>query len=151
MPLPSQVAAEDAVPEAQRAAWQTTSVPGSAAHELRLAPSQLAEAHTLLASVGHAARPAWGAPLTGVHVPTEPARSQASHCPLHPVLQQTPSAQRPDRHSASEPQTCAFTFLHLPASGPAVTSAQSEPAGQAASLQHTFVEIDEATQCLLAH
>jgi hypothetical protein len=43
---------------------------------------------------GEAATPS----ATGLHVPIDPARLQRSHCPLHAVLQQTPSAQRPDWH-----------------------------------------------------
>jgi hypothetical protein len=55
-------------------------------------------------SVVQAARAPCGAPAIGVHVPTLPATSQASHWPAQAVLQQTPSAQWPEPHSRSAAQ-----------------------------------------------
>jgi hypothetical protein len=49
-------------------------------------------------SEAQAARAPRGAPGTGVQVPTDPATSQASHCPVQAALQQTPSAQKPLAH-----------------------------------------------------
>lgn len=51
-----------------------------------------------LSSDAQAGRLPWGAPATGVHVPTAPARLQASHCPPQAVSQQTPSTQLPLAH-----------------------------------------------------
>lgn len=44
-------------------------------------------------SLVHAVRSPWGAPVAATQVPTLPVTSQASHCPLQPVSQHTPSAQ----------------------------------------------------------
>jgi hypothetical protein len=49
-------------------------------------------------SEAHGARPACGAPVTGVQVPAAPATSQASHWPAQAALQHTPSAQKPLAH-----------------------------------------------------
>jgi hypothetical protein len=57
-----------------------------------------------VASEAHAARPARGAPATGVQVPATPATSQASHWPLQAALQQVPSAQKPLWHWFAAPQ-----------------------------------------------
>jgi hypothetical protein len=46
----------------------------------------------------HAARVPCGAPVTVVQVPTLPPTSHAWHCPVHPVLQHTPSTQTPLAH-----------------------------------------------------
>jgi hypothetical protein len=40
-----------------------------------------------------------GAPVTALHRPSEPLTSQASHCPAHALLQQTPSMQKSLAHS----------------------------------------------------
>lgn len=46
----------------------------------------------------HAARVPCGAPVTVVHVPMLPPTSHAWHCPVHPVLQHTPSMHTPLAH-----------------------------------------------------
>jgi hypothetical protein len=66
-----------------------------------------------LPSVAHAARPPCGAPATGMHVPTDPSASHAWHWPPHAALQQTPSAQRPEWHSAAPPQTVPRSFENV--------------------------------------
>jgi hypothetical protein len=53
---------------------------------------------------GQGAREPTGVPLTGEQVPREAARLQASHWPLQPLLQQTPSAQNVDAHWPPEVQ-----------------------------------------------
>jgi hypothetical protein len=49
-------------------------------------------------SLAQAARAPWGAPATGLHVPTLPATLQASHCPPQATLQHTPSTHCPVPH-----------------------------------------------------
>jgi hypothetical protein len=46
----------------------------------------------------HFGREPCGAPCTGVHVPTDPATSQAWHSPSQAALQHTPSMQKPLPH-----------------------------------------------------
>ncbi len=51
----------------------------------------------LLPSVAHLARPLCGCPPTTLEqVPMERAMSHAWHCPVHAVLQQYPSTQKPE-------------------------------------------------------
>jgi len=66
-----------------------------------------------------------------VQVPTLPATPHASHCPLHAVSQQTPSAQLPDVHCPAEAHAAplAFFAVHVPA-------LQKSPAMQSASVTH---------------
>ena len=49
-----------------------------------------------------AARPPRGVPTTATHVPSWPVTLHAAHCPLHAVLQQTPSTQWPEAQAPSE-------------------------------------------------
>jgi len=49
-------------------------------------------------SLAQAERAPWGAPVTGLHVPTLPATLQASHCPPQATLQHTPSTHWPVPH-----------------------------------------------------
>ena len=95
-PRPSQVATGVSVPIEHEGmphiVWSLGKV-----HAARFIPSQV-PAHT--PDPPHARRPAWGAPVTGEHVPSEPGTSHASHCPLQAVLQHTPSTQLPDAHWA---------------------------------------------------
>lgn len=46
----------------------------------------------------------WGVPVTGAQVPIEPFMSQASHCPVQALSQQTPSTQLPFAHSPAVEQ-----------------------------------------------
>ncbi len=58
-----------------------------------------------------------GCPLTAVHVPAEPATSQAWHWPEQLALQHTPSTQMPELHwfAALQPPPSAFLALQTPA------------------------------------
>jgi hypothetical protein len=57
------------------------------------------------------ARPACGAPVTGMHWPTEPGTSQAWHWPEQAWLQHTPSAQLPFTHWFEVPQARPSAFF----------------------------------------
>ena len=48
------------------------------------------------------------------HVPTRPVTLHELHNVVHAVLQQTPSTQKPVRHSPAAPQPCPWIFLQLP-------------------------------------
>src|SRR5204862_4299371 len=62
-----------------------------------------------------------GVPLTGLHVPAEPASLHDSHWPSQDVSQHTPSTQCPLEHSAST--------LQVTGSGPCMSAGVSiEPA-----------------------
>ena len=61
-------------------------------------PSQLPP--QALPSLAHDARRPCGAPATALQTPTMPGTSQAWHCPLQALLQQTPSTQLPFPHCA---------------------------------------------------
>src|SRR5439155_10401131 len=82
---------------------------GNARQLVRLFPSQVPLAHRspAAAASGPHARPPCGAPTTGVHVPTCPPTSHASHDPEQATSQHTPSAQCPLAHAASEAHVCA--------------------------------------------
>ena len=92
-------------------------------------------------SVSQAARPPWGAPATGVQVPSLPAASQASHWPPQAWLQHTPSVQKPLPHWSEAVQVApgAFFGVQTPAAHqlPAVQSpstVQSPPQAVAPQL-----------------
>jgi len=63
------------------------------AHLSRTAPSHLVFAQSVALRVSHAERAPCGVPVAGVHVPSLPVMSHASHCPSHALSQQTPSTQ----------------------------------------------------------
>jgi hypothetical protein len=65
----------------------------------------------MVPSLEHACRDPWGPPTIGRHVPSLPGTSQASHCPVQACVQQTPSTQLPERHSAAVLQVAPFSFL----------------------------------------
>lgn len=60
----------------------------------------------------HAGWPGRGAPLTKPHMPVVPL--QNSQAPLHALLQQTPSAQKPLKHCEPNVQVCPGLFLQAP-------------------------------------
>lgn len=99
---------------AQLAAAQTVEVPGGAPQAMRLLPSQLALQVPVPVQLAREVTPLWGVPTTGRHWPTLPPMSQASHCPLHARLQQTPSTQLPEPHSVPSVQVVPFGLLHVP-------------------------------------
>jgi hypothetical protein len=82
----------------------------------------------------HAVRAPWGAPFTGMHLPTLPSTSHASHCPSHAVSQHTPSTQLPLPHSSPMEHLVESFFLQVP-SDPA--TAHEEPSPQLATPQQT--------------
>lgn len=76
---------------------------------MRLLPS-----HTPLQAVPspeQAGLAPWGAPLVGVHVPTLPTLSHASHWPPQAPSQQTPSTQIPDWHWRVSEHAFPFGYL----------------------------------------
>ena len=126
LPLPSQAAASVATPFAQLACTHVTDEPTNPVHDVRVLPSHCAALHGLSAEpFGHAARVPCGAPATGVHVPSLPSTSHASHCPVHAPLQQTPSTQKPLTHAPFEPH--AWPASSVPWHWPFV---QNAPAAQ---------------------
>jgi hypothetical protein len=94
-PWPSQPAASVAVPAEHEASRQDVESPGYVQLAVWM-PSQLPP-HTV-PSETHAGRLPCGASVVGVHPPSLPVTSHASHCPLHGELQQNPSAQCPVTH-----------------------------------------------------
>src|SRR5687767_7326724 len=81
--LTSQTAAPHTVEEllanaAQLVVWSTT-------------PSHVRARHGSPPPVSHCARAPWGAPWTGLHEPTLPTTSHASHWPAQARSQHTPS------------------------------------------------------------
>lgn len=112
-PAPSQVDAETAPSPTQVGAAQTAVASGKP-HRSPWTPSHVPWQGPVPA---HAARPPRGAPVTGVHVPSWPSTSQASHAPVHAELQHTPSTQAPVPHSsvALQRSPAAFTGEHTPA------------------------------------
>lgn len=87
-------------------------MPGGDPQAIRFEPSQLALQVPVPVQV---VREACGAPTTGMHVPALPPTSQASHWPAQGALQQTPSTQLPEPHSAAAPQLLPFALLQVPA------------------------------------
>ena len=127
VPRPSQVATVVSVPAVHEGAphmvWSLGKV-----QLARFEPSQV-PAHTPLPP--QARRPAWGAPVTAVHAPSEPGTSHASHCPPQAVLQHTPSMQLPVAHSALvvQPMPAGMRVTHVPAW-------QRRPVEQSPSVEH---------------
>jgi hypothetical protein len=62
----------------------------------RVVPSQVPPQSE--SSLEHFVRCPAGVPVTALHVPSLPFTLQASHWPLHEVLQQKPSTQSPFKH-----------------------------------------------------
>jgi hypothetical protein len=92
LPLPSQNAAGVSAPEVQEDAAHCTELPlAKPLQVVREVPSHAFAAQIELPA-SHAVRLPCGAPVIALHVPVA---SQASHCPVHATLQQTPSAQNP--------------------------------------------------------
>jgi hypothetical protein len=82
-------------PLPQWLAPHATSGPTWPAHWVVSLPSQIDDLHGSLGSVAQVGRPAWGAPTTGAHCPTNPATSHAAHGLPHDDSQHTPSTQKP--------------------------------------------------------
>jgi hypothetical protein len=62
-------------------------------------------------SLEQAWRDPTGAPLIGTHVPSLPGTLQASHCAPHACVQQTPSTQMSEPHSAATLQVAPAPFF----------------------------------------
>lgn len=77
-------------------------VPPGNVQLVRLVPSQ-APPH-VEPSLAHGARTPRGDPTTGVHVPSAPATSHASHWPVHAVSQQKPSMHTLETHCVAVEQ-----------------------------------------------
>jgi hypothetical protein len=91
----------------------------------------------------HLVRALCGWPLVSVvQVPTLPETSQASHCPPHRRLQQTPSTQWPLPHSLSLAHFAAFGLAHVPVA----SALQTRPVPHALVVQHA-----PSTQLPVAH
>jgi hypothetical protein len=125
LPAPSQAAAAVAVPEAQEADRQLWAAPGKLQAATWL-PSQLPPQAE--PSLAQAERAPWGAPVTGLQVPTLPGRSQAWHWPPQAWLQQTPSAQAPVAHWLAAVQAPPLATL-----GRQAPAWHQSPAAQSAS------------------
>jgi hypothetical protein len=93
--VPLQVSATSQVPAATR---HTVLAPASTS------AGQLAEVPVQVSGTSHGPAPGRQTVLAGLllHVPTLPARLQASQAPLHAVLQHTPSTQLPELHMVLE-------------------------------------------------
>jgi hypothetical protein len=115
VPRPLQYAVGVALPLVQLAAAHTVEVPGGEPHAMRLLPSQLAWHVPVPVHDVRVVTPLWGAPTTGMHWPTLPPTSHASHWPVHDVLQHTPSTQLPEPHSVPSEHAVPFGLLHVPA------------------------------------
>jgi hypothetical protein len=115
VPLPSQFAAEVAVPSAHEAARHAVSAPASPTQATVVTPSHAAALHTFAPTAARQeGRPFRGAPLTGVHLPGAPGRLHASHWPVQTASQQTPSTQWLAAHSASLVHVWASPAAHCP-------------------------------------
>jgi hypothetical protein len=106
-------------------------------HAVRVEPSHLVFAQSFASSMSHAGRTPWGLPVAGVHVPSLPFTSQASHCPSQARSQHTPSTQWPEAHSIEAPHVDALFLRHVPTFAPVL--AQAAPAPQSATEQQTLV------------
>jgi hypothetical protein len=122
------------------AAAHTVDVPGAAPQLVRDESSHLAWQAPVPLQAGRV--PRGGPESTGVQVPSLPETLQASHWPVHALLQHTPSTQWPLPHSASAAHVAASGLLQVPRP----FASQRRPALQEATLQHT-----PSTQWTLPH
>jgi len=98
--------------------------------------------HSSPPQVGEGAAPA-GATL---QVPTAPSRLHRSHPAVQGPLQHTPSAQKPEAHSAPPLQEAPSTFF-----GPHVPAWQKLPALQSVSALHEARQVPVPLQVALPH
>jgi hypothetical protein len=131
-----QLAASVAVPAVHEAARHDVEAPGYA-QLARSVPSQLPP--QALPSEAQAERPT-GAPVTAVQTPTWPARLQASHWPVQPPSQQTPSTQLPVPHWFAAVQAWPGVFLGW-----------QTPALHQSPLTHCASPLQEARQAVAPH
>jgi hypothetical protein len=90
LPAPSHVLGCDSIPAAHALAPHAVLV-GGYTHVVAV-PLHAIPHVVPMPTPLHAVRVPCGAPTTPLHVPTLPATSQALHCSVHAVVQQTPSA-----------------------------------------------------------
>jgi hypothetical protein len=95
VPAPSQWALSVTIPSLQDRVVHVVEASGMA-QRVVVTPSQ--EPVHAEPSPWHAGRLPTGAPLVGVHVPTEPGFVQEAHCSPQSELQHTPSIQKADWH-----------------------------------------------------
>jgi hypothetical protein len=86
----------------------------------------------------HRARGSGLSAATGVHLPGVDASAQLRHAPAHALSQQTPSTQKPDRHSCPLPQTCPSRL------GPHVPLTHAIPSSHSSSFLHAVVQAPSA-------
>ena len=105
-------------------------------------PSHWVRAQMAVPAASQLGREPTGAPVTGLHVPPNPVRLQASHLPPHALSQQTPSMQLSLSHSALAVHAIPIGFVQVPGLLPL----QLAPAPHAATLQHTPLVHDRLAQ-----
>jgi hypothetical protein len=105
---------------------------------VRVVPSQVGPHEVPAPTPVHAARGAFGAPVTGVQVPAVPARLQASHWPVQAALQQTPSTQKLEAHWDAAVHAWPLLRAQTPAARPATAGALQTPLGHVAVVQQVL-------------
>ncbi len=109
VPVPSQVSAENSVPELQLCATQT--VPETCCRHAVAPLQDPSSPHVDAADAVHSLSGSVPAACE-VHVPRLPAMLQAWHVDEHALLQHRPSTQNPDAHSPAALHVCPFDNLH---------------------------------------
>jgi hypothetical protein len=101
-PVPSHVAENVSTPLSHAWSRQGTSLPTKPTHvAVLLEPSHTRALHAFPSvAPAHAGRVPCGLPEIGEQVPVAVGTSHASHCPVHAVLQHTPSTQKPLAHES---------------------------------------------------
>jgi hypothetical protein len=137
VPRPSHVAAVRYPSAAQVAGEHVVSLPFANMLQVETCsgkPSHCCVLHGSPPPSGQGARAPFGFPVQGTHLPELPATSHAAHCASHALSQQTPSAQKPEPHSAALLHSAPRTLAQVPGSLPA---AHEVPASHVATPQHT--------------
>jgi hypothetical protein len=110
-------------------------VPVGSEHAVRSEPLHVAVTHAGSPEVAfvHIGREPCGAPITAVHTPPVPLHD--SHWPVHALLQQTPSAQKPLVHCEDVVHAPPCGIAHVPAKPGRL---QDAPDAQLADPQQTL-------------
>jgi hypothetical protein len=138
VPVPVHDPARVAMPALHDAARQDVVDPAKPLHVSRVAPSHASARQTSADEVaGHGERPCAGGPRTAWHMPGDAASAHASHCPVHAVLQHTPSAQNVDAHSAPAAHASPFPFVQTPAALQLFCPLQLSGSGASVIFAHT--------------
>jgi hypothetical protein len=98
MPMPSQRNADVSVNPVHAISWQT--VPAGYLSHAPVPSHMPVDPQVEAASTGHWSRGSVPS-CAFTHIPTVPWSAQVTHVPVHALLQQTPSAQKPLAHSAA--------------------------------------------------